>query len=520
MKNHNGTHIVHVLSTILPSYFTTFCIVSLQAVLTQPLAIPARFLLEYATIVWSVVLNVTVLNGRIYEIAGTLLLVCITIAAKHLCNRTHVLRFVTQIPHRRPDYIACLRATTNLITAVCILAVDFRAFPRHLAKTETYGFALMDTGVGLYVFNNALVDGQRRGADATNARLTGRRLRHLFSGVAPLLLLGAGRFFVTSGIEYQQHVSEYGVHWNFFVTLALTRLLAMIVMAVLGDCKHGVAYATLAIMLLHQGGLLVGLGRWVIAADALAEDRRTAGWLRANREGVASLPGYVALYMACVVLSKWMMVPDANAAAEAAAETVPDWLDSGSGGSGSGSGAAREETEDGAVCTAKQLLQRTRRIAIATVCIGKLAWDCERAFGVSRRLADLGYVLWILFVAGVMSIAFMLLEVFYHCLVFWRARGNGNNGNNGAAADESPQVAAANRRTDDIGRYCPLLLAAINYNGLVFFVAANLMTGAVNLTFQTLLVDAAGCVFIVSVYMFVLCAIVVFLYVNEIRLKL
>lgn len=482
MKNHNGTHIFDVFATILPSYLTTFCVVSLQAVLTAPLPIPARFLLEYTTVVWSVILNVTVLHSRLYEIVGALMLLCATIAAKQLCNRTHVLRFVTQIPRRRPDFVACLRATTNLITAVCILAVDFRAFPRTLAKTETYGFALMDTGVGLYVFNNALVDAQRNYAELT-APMTSDRLRRLLASVAPLLVLGAGRFFVTSSIEYQQHVSEYGVHWNFFVTLALTRLLGALVLSLVGRQRRGVPYATLAVLLTHQAMLLAGVARWVVSTEV----RRDGGWLAANREGVASLPGYVGLYLACVLLGK-MIQPELATATEQSEQ-------------------ANDADADSAptVCTAYEVLRRVRRIAIGTVCVAKLAWDCERTFGVSRRLADLGYVLWILFIAGAMTTLFMLLEVFYHCLVFWRA---------------TPDSTAEDRHhTEQIDRYTPLILAAINYNGLAFFLVANVMTGAVNMAFQTLLVGAGGCVFIVSVYMFVLCAVMVFLYVNEIRLK-
>jgi len=49
------------------------------------------------------------------------------------------------------------RAYVNILTAICILGVDFRIYPRRLAKTETYGTGLMDIFVGAFIMCNSLV---------------------------------------------------------------------------------------------------------------------------------------------------------------------------------------------------------------------------------------------------------------------------------------------------------------------------------------------------------------------------
>ena len=54
------------------------------------------------------------------------------------------------------DYITNYRSSMLIVTAICILAVDFPIFPRRFGKTENFGFGLMDIGniftLARYVF--------------------------------------------------------------------------------------------------------------------------------------------------------------------------------------------------------------------------------------------------------------------------------------------------------------------------------------------------------------------------------
>lgn len=118
---------------------------------------------------------------------------------------------------RRPSTFTLMRSTINLLTALCILAIDFESFPKTFRKTRRYGVGLMDVGIGLFVFSMGLVSSRpRKFAD----------LRKMSFTVGCLLILGLARTVVITAIDYHQDEHEYGVHLNAFFTLGLTKLFA------------------------------------------------------------------------------------------------------------------------------------------------------------------------------------------------------------------------------------------------------------------------------------------------------
>ena len=177
-------------------------------------------------------------------------------------------------------FVTNYRSSMLLTTAVCILAVDFRVFPRKFAKTETFGFGLMDIGVGSFVFSAGLVSQEARKGRGH----LGKSLREAF----PMLILGFARLISVKGSGYHEHVTEYGVHWNFFFTMALAKVFAALILTVIPVSMAWVM--SLMISLCHEALLNPFLTSWV-----LDETTGRSTSVTANREGLTSLPGYVAI---------------------------------------------------------------------------------------------------------------------------------------------------------------------------------------------------------------------------------
>ena len=167
------------------------------------------------------------------------------------------------------------RALLMMLTIYCILAVDFKIFPKSYMKTEKYGMSLMDLGVGAFVFSHGLSMGN---LTANVDRL----LKKWFRTSLPLALLGVSRVVLVKALNYQEHVSEYGVHWNFFFTLALLPVLYYPV--------KGLKTYAVVLSALHQVWLVYGGSLYI-----LSDERE--GLVGQNKEGIFSLPGYLSLFI-------------------------------------------------------------------------------------------------------------------------------------------------------------------------------------------------------------------------------
>ena len=81
-------------------------------------------------------------------------------------------------------------------------------------------------GVGLFVCLHGVVarEVRRHPVTKTTVRQYFSGILHTIRSAIPLLVLGCARLVATRGVQYQEHVTEYGVHWNFFFTLAIVKV--------------------------------------------------------------------------------------------------------------------------------------------------------------------------------------------------------------------------------------------------------------------------------------------------------
>lgn len=332
--------------------------------------------------------------------------------------------------HSIRSFLTSYRVSTMLITCFCILAVDFRIFPRENAKTETYGTGLMDLGVGSFVFTNAIVSRQARNIQSMN-------WKSVLKSTGPLILLGFGRIVSTTGVDYQVHVGEYGVHWNFFFTLAAVSILTSIINIRPKYC--GILGSV--ILIGYQSWLIRGLNVYLLSNE------RGTDIISQNKEGIFSIFGYWGLYLVGVQLGHYIFFGNNSQSASRSnkAAFIKTWLLG--------------------ILTGLLTLLLDRHI--------------ER---VSRRMCNLAYVTWI--------------------------------------ASLNLQLIGGFMLTDYIpGSKISALEEAFNRNLLASFVLANIFTGLVNLTTDTLSTSTISAIFLLLGYTFCVSMIIGIADFYGIRLK-
>jgi GWT1 len=228
-----------------------------------------------------------------------------------------------------------------LVTCLAILAVDFRIFPRRFAKTETFGISLMDIGVGTFIVSSAVTsryargqypprltkgsdikngdndngnngNGNEKNENENNNNEKKSKNNFSFSELYRIiqlffylqtqnwkhylvLILGLGRMIALKVFNYHENVSEYGVHWNFFVTLFSIWQISDFLHRFLS--RKFLPWFAITVLLLYQ----FTLSKTTMTDFIFAASRKN--FFYANREGFLSLFGYVPMYLLVEMLA-------------------------------------------------------------------------------------------------------------------------------------------------------------------------------------------------------------------------
>ncbi|KFP23523.1 Phosphatidylinositol-glycan biosynthesis class W protein [Colius striatus] len=446
-------------------------------------------LLDFLVLVSPLLFSCTVLSPVIFFMPTIIAAFCAGVFSKIYSQRKQE----TRVPLRQivkdfqkmyldSEYIPAItvfRVYVNMLTSISILAVDFPQYPRRYAKAETYGTGVMDLGVGAFIFGNALVCPEVRQKTCVTQSQFSSVAKQFFS-VWPLVFLGVGRLLSVKSLEYHEHTSEYGVHWNFFFTLAFVRLAASLLLAIFPKTSSWIVAVNLAV--LYQLLLNTTSLKTFILHGSDGRDTRI-GFLNANREGLLSLFGYLAIYMASVQVGLWLLK---------CRSSVKGWM--------------------GAV-----------RVLVLTVLLLFAFLHASQAYAdpVSRRMANLSYCIWVVAHCLTLFLWFVVTDLM---LVFTKLLVKGSsvpccwNAVEPPNASTRREVKAVPSRRE--GKQLPVcLISAINQNQLLFFLLANVMTGTVNILIDTIHSKAAFTLCILHLYMFFNCLIMHILHAKNIVLK-
>ncbi|KAG2676640.1 hypothetical protein I3760_12G062800 [Carya illinoinensis] len=316
---------------------------------------------DFLVIVLPAILFLTVLSDWTYiwtiSLMTLLFFIC---AAKGSCS--HSPPFEPGV-HSLKSVLSSYRFSVMIGTCLCIMAVDFRIFPRKYAKTETYGTSLV-------------------------------------------------------------HVSEYGVHWNFFFTLAAVSILTSIINV--PPSYSGILGSL--VLVGYQICLIYGLNLYLLSSE------RGTNIISQNKEGIFSIFGYWGMYLLGVQLGNYLFFGNHSSAMLRSNGWARVWI--------------------------PMLLFWTTTVLLD-----------RYVEGVSRRTCNLPYV------TMVLALNLQVLSVL-------------------TLSDYIP------------GSKTSILEQAFNRNLLGSFLLANVLTGLVNLSVDTLSASSVAALFILVLYASVLTIVV------------
>ncbi|MBZ3869892.1 Phosphatidylinositol-glycan biosynthesis class W protein [Sciurus carolinensis] len=480
VSNLNGTSVLEITQGLC---FPAFCILcrGLLIIFSQHLCSfshtwRTRFFIDFVVLVVPLVSTLTILSSFILLEHLAVMICWVGLLYQIYQRRTCYARVPLQkilekfmkisLESEYNPAIACYRVINSVFTAIAILAVDFPLFPRRFAKTELYGTGAMDFGVGSFVFGTAMVC-----LEVRRKYMGGSKFYYLTKSLYsswPLFFLGIGRLIVIKSIDYQEHLTEYGVHWNFFFTIIVVKLITSLLLIIFPLNKSWIV--AVSITMLYQLALaFTPLKRLILYGTDGSGTR--VGLLNANREGIISSLGYVAIHMAGVQTGLYVLKNRTH---------IKDWVK---------------------VACCLLLVSISLFISLYVLQVNTEA--------VSRRMANLAFCVWVVASSLILLSCLLLSDIVLSFAKFLVK---------GALVPCSwklIQAPSTNKKHSEFlvpeaerkeSHLC--LVTALNRNQLIFFLLSNITTGLINLTVDTLHSSTMWALFILNLYMFTNCLIV------------
>lgn len=365
----------------------------------------------------------------------------------------------------RKQFLTAYRSHMLIITNLAILAVDFKIFPRRFAKVETWGTSMMDLGVGSFVFSMGLVNSRQLIKVHSRYRFSwnaySKIIKQSTIKALPLLVLGFVRFISVKKLEYQEHVTEYGIHWNFFITLGLLPVLLGILDPFLNILPR--VLVAFALLLLNE----LILKRTSVLPMILSSGNRMDNFLTMNKEGIYSFLGYFTIFIFGQSFGSFVLTeyPTRNNLIFISKTKV-----------------TKRNSNFVSVSTTEGLVIST----IFYQALFTIVNNSNNLTNISRRFANASYILWVVSYNAAFLLGYNLID---------------------KLLPEQTEVASD-------------VLEGVNNNGLLAFLLGNLTTGLINMLINTLEVSGTVAFLILIGYSIVWLSVTIVLNRKHIYIKL
>ena len=429
-----------------------------------------KYAYDFTLLVVPLIFLVTIFSNFIFYIALFVYLLTGFVVVKCLKSSTTLNCNFLLLPvssHRIP-LVTSLIYLVHVLTMISILAVDFKVFPRKFAKTESFGCSLMDLGVGVFVFVNGVISTEARNSE--NNFKSKKLILSAFNSSLPLIILGLMRFASIYSTGYQQHISEYGVHWNFFFTLAVVKIFSSIFVCFFTVTSKTVFAYTLVLMSVYQ--YVLCFHDLSLTKLILSNDKRNNIFLQ-NKEGLSSSFGFLCIYFMGVSFGIKIFKKK---------QVLQDWI------------------------------SVLKNLFIYCLVLWLAFYLCKlNVQDTSRRIANSTYVLWIVSQCTFLMVLFLTVDIL---IVYLSQKTKLKVLNTWC-------VSKTNKSKDNSKLFLInfSLKSAINRNQLFLFLLSNVLTGLVNFSVDTINTSDATSVLILFFYCAVVLSVICLLHTKRKTIK-